>query len=170
MENSPYLHHTTEKYFITLSFFLSILFNLIPWNLSLNIPDIFALFFLFRGISNSKKNSISQAFIFGILVDVHHHTLFGVNVLRYLIISQLANYIVRRLQEISTILQLVLVFPILVISTFIPSVISYIIHQEKTHLNIFLAPMNTSLIWCLLILIIKNFKKKYKIINNLPNL
>lgn len=155
MTNSSYLRHIAEKRSIAFAFSFAILFNLLPWRSSPGIPDAISLTLLFQCTRETQKQSIFYAFIFGILADVHCHCLLGEHILRYLIVMQLSYYASRQLREVPAFFQSVLVFPILVLSILIPAIISYIISREKIYLSIMLSPLTSSLIWPLLIFLVK---------------
>jgi len=63
-----------------------------PW-----MPDLLALVLVFWTVHQPRRIGVGSAFVFGLLIDVHHGALLGQHALAYSVMSYLAVLLHRRL-------------------------------------------------------------------------
>ncbi|TFW32589.1 rod shape-determining protein MreD [Massilia horti] len=113
--------------FIAFSLTCAFMLNLLPWGRWIGAPDFVALVLVFWGIHQPRKVGIGVAFCMGLLMDVHEATLLGENALAYTLLSYLAIMIHRRVLWFPVMTQAIHVFPLLLMTQAIQSLVQLIV-------------------------------------------
>jgi rod shape-determining protein MreD len=98
--------------FIWFSLFTAFLLNLLPWGRWPGVPDFVALVLVFWNVHQPRKVGIGIAFLFGLLMDVHHGVLLGQHALAYTLLSYSAIALHRRVLWFSLATQSLHVLPL----------------------------------------------------------
>lgn len=159
-----------KKPLLFIIIFVVIIYNFLPSQLSLIIPDSIFLFLLFRSMYQPDKNYTIYTIIIGLLMDTYHHTLFGTHILKYLMIKQPAYYTQKYLKQCSVLIHIIIMFLILSGSSLITHSLIYIIQGNKICPNIFLSPLFNTLIWFFLVTKNNNISLKRKNVNHIKNI
>jgi rod shape-determining protein MreD len=124
--NRPhYILLPVNPLFIAFSLICAFMLNLLPWGRWVGAPDFVALVLVFWGIHQPRKVGIGIAFCMGLLMDVHDATLLGENALAYTLLSYLAIMIHRRVLWFPLGTQAMHVFPLLLLTQAIQTVVRF---------------------------------------------
>ena len=82
---------------LVLAFFLNMFFNMAFFGRAAWAPDLVAIVLVFWTVHQTSRVGIGAAFVFGLLMDVHHGSLLGQHALSYIILSYFAITIHRRM-------------------------------------------------------------------------
>ena len=85
-----------DNAFISLTIGCAFLLDVLPWGNARVVPDFLALVLVFWTIRQPRKVGMGVAFLFGLLMDVHHATLLGEHALGYSLLSYGALALQRR--------------------------------------------------------------------------
>ncbi|HZX26310.1 MAG TPA: rod shape-determining protein MreD [Telluria sp.] len=123
MNRPHYILLPVSPLFIAFSLIGAFMLNLLPWGHWIGTPDFVALVLMFWGIHQPRKVGIGVAFVMGLLMDVHEATLLGENALAYTLLSYFAIMIHRRVLWFPVMTQALQVFPLLLATQAIQSVV-----------------------------------------------
>lgn len=80
------------------------------------VPDLLALTLVFWNVHQPQRVGVGAAFVFGLLMDVHHTTLLGQHALAYAVLGYMAVSIHRRVLWFPLRTQTVQVFPLFAVA------------------------------------------------------
>lgn len=149
MSRNNYLLLPVNPWFILLSLFVAFCLNLMPWGISLGVPDFVALCLAFWCLHEPRKVGIGTAFFMGLLMDVHNSIFLGENALAYTLIAFIIISIQKRFLWFGVGMQIahlsVLFFCILLLKTLIRLGVAHDAYFPS--LWYFMEAMSTALLW-----------------------
>ena len=98
--------------FIAMSLVLALLLDMVPIGRLQAMPDFLAVVLVFWGVHQPRRVGVIWAFVFGLLVDVHHGALLGQHALAYSLLSYGAIALHRRLPSFTLGAQAMHVLPL----------------------------------------------------------
>jgi rod shape-determining protein MreD len=86
-----------NPFFIAFTLLAALAFNMLPLGRQPALPDLLAVVLVFWNVHQPRRVGVGVAFVFGLLIDVHHGALLGQHALAYTLLSFVAITIHRRL-------------------------------------------------------------------------
>jgi rod shape-determining protein MreD len=86
-----------NPFFIAFTLLVALAFNMLPLGRQPALPDLLAVVLVFWNVHQPRRVGVGVAFVFGLLIDVHHGALLGQHALAYTLLSFVAITIHRRL-------------------------------------------------------------------------
>ncbi len=133
--------------FIALSLVLALAFNMIPMGRQPAVPDLLALVLVFWNVHQPRRVGVGWAFVFGLLVDVHHGALLGQHALSYSILSYGAIALHRRLLWFGLVEQALQVLPLFVLAHLVSLLVRMAVGGMWPGWWLLLAPLLEALLW-----------------------
>jgi rod shape-determining protein MreD len=147
-----------SSFFIAMSLFVALLFNMIE-NVGLLgnaawMPDFVALVLLFWSVHQPQRVSIGWAFFLGLACDVHQVSFLGQHALAYVVLGFFATLIHRRLLWFSVPSQALQVLPLFAISHAISMLIRMSLSGSLMGWSMVFAPLLEAMMWPLMSIIL----------------
>ena len=101
-----------NPFFIGFTLLVAFAFNLLPLGRAPAMPDLLAVTLVFWNVHQPRRVGVGAAFLFGLLMDVHHGALLGQHALAYTLLSFVAISIHRRLLWFGVVEQAVQIVPL----------------------------------------------------------
>ena len=101
LEKGQRLLLPVNPWFIWGSLLVALLINLMPFGRTPWVPDVLLLTVLFWCLHQPAFLGVGMAFVFGLVMDVHHTTLLGMHALAYSLVACLMHLSRRHLQWFS---------------------------------------------------------------------
>lgn len=111
------------------------------------VPDLLALTLVFWNVHQPLRVSVGAAFVFGLVMDVHHTTLLGQHALAYAVLSYLAVSIHRRLLWFPVPTQALHVLPLFVLAQVLVVLLRLAAGGVFPGWDVVLAPLLTAALW-----------------------
>lgn len=129
------------------AFGLNVLFNMAFWGRAAWVPDLLALTLVFWGVHQPRRIGIGAAFVFGLLMDVHHGSVLGQHALAYAVLNFLAIAIHRRLLWFTLVSQSLQVLPLLFAAHAVALAVRLVVGGTFPGWSLLLAPLTAALLW-----------------------
>jgi rod shape-determining protein MreD len=137
--------------FIWGSLVAALLFDMIQniawWGRAAWAPDVLALVLVFWTVHQTRRVGVLSAFVFGLLVDVHHGSVLGQHSLCYSVLSYFAISIHRRLLWFPVPQQALQVFPLLLAAHMVALVVRLLAGDGFPGIGLLLAPVFEAALW-----------------------
>ena len=101
-----------NPFFIGFTLLVAFAFNLLPLGRAPAMPDLLAVTLVFWNVHQPRRVGVGAAFLFGLLMDVHHGALLGQHALASPLLSFVAISIHRRLLWFGVVEQAVQIVPL----------------------------------------------------------
>jgi len=155
MNHRPhYILLPANPLFITGSFVIAFVLNLLPWGHWIGIPDFVALVLVFWSIHQPRKVGIGIAFMMGLLMDVHDAALLGENALSYTLLSYFAIMVHRRVVWFRVLTQAAHVLPLLLLMQGIQLVIRLLVSGTFPGWLYFMESVTATALWPLVTMLL----------------
>jgi rod shape-determining protein MreD len=141
--------------FIGFSLIVALLIDMVPIGRSPAMPNVLAVVLVFWGVHQPRRIGVSWAFVFGLLVDVHHGALLGQHALAYSLLSYGAVSLHRRLPGFGLLTQALHVLPLFVAAHVASLLVRMAVGGMWPGWGLALAPLFEAMLWplaCLLLL------------------
>lgn len=133
---------------------LNLLLNIGLWGRAAWAPDLLALVLVFWGVHQPQRVGIGAAFIFGLLMDVHHGSVLGQHALAYSVLSYFAITIHRRLLWFTVPSQAFHVLPLFLAAHLVQLAVRMLLGGTFPGFLMLLAPLLEALLWPLVSVIL----------------
>jgi len=133
--------------FIVTSLLAALAIDMVPIGRVPAMPDVLAIVLVFWGVHQPRRVGVGWAFIFGLLVDVHHGALLGQHALAYSALSFGAIALHRRLPWFGPVAQAAQVFPLFAAAHVLSLVVRLIVGGMWPGWWMLLAPVIEALLW-----------------------
>jgi rod shape-determining protein MreD len=144
--------------FIWLSLFVAMVINMLvtmvtdapaPW-----LPDVLAICLVFWAVHQPRRVGVASAFVFGLLMDIHHTALLGQHALAYTLLGFGATMMHRRLLWFTVPQQAVQVLPLFMASHATIFMVRMLSDGQWPGWSVVLAPFVEALLWPVLSVIL----------------
>ena len=136
-----------NPFFIALSLLLALMADMVPIGRVPAMPDLLSVVLVFWGVHQPRRVGVIWAFIFGVLVDVHHGSLLGQHALSYSLLSFGAIMMHRRLPWFSLGAQAMQVLPLFAAAHAVSLLVRMAVGGMWPGWTLLLAPVVEALLW-----------------------
>ncbi|MDN3918946.1 rod shape-determining protein MreD [Roseateles violae] len=143
-----------NPFFIALTLLLALMVDMVPIGRLAAMPDLLAVVLVFWGVHQPRRVGVVWAFIFGLLVDVHHGSLLGQHALSYSVLSFGAIMMHRRLPWFSLPAQAMQVLPLFFVAHVVALLVRLAVGGMWPGWSLLLAPLFEALLWPLATLLL----------------
>jgi rod shape-determining protein MreD len=133
--------------FVWVSLLCALALNLIPFGRVPALPDVLALVLVFWNVHEPRRVGMGVAFLFGLVMDVHHGALLGQHALAYTFLSFFATMAHRRLLWFSIPLQAVQVLPLFLAAHAVSLLVRMSLGGMLPQWTLILSPVFEALLW-----------------------
>ena len=133
--------------FIAFTLLLGLVADMVPIGRAAGMPDLLALILVFWNVHQPRRVGVGYAFVFGLLVDVHHGALLGQHALSYSILSFGAVSLHRRLLWFRPLEQALQVLPLFMLAHAVQLVVRLSVGGMWPGWWLALAPLLEALLW-----------------------
>lgn len=133
--------------FIAFTLVVALLVDMVPVGRAPWMPDVLALVLVFWNVHQPRRVGVGWAFVFGLMVDVHHGALLGQHALAYSLLAFGAVALHRRLLWFSLPAQALHVLPLFVLAQVIAMIVRLLVGGMWPGWSLLLAPVLESLLW-----------------------
>lgn len=133
--------------FIAFSLLVALVIDMIPLGRVPAMPDFLAIVLVFWGIHQPRRVGVGWAFVFGLIVDVHHGALLGQHALAYSALSYGAIALHRRIPSFGLLEQALHVLPLFALAHVLSLVTRLIVGGMWPGWSLVLAPIIEALLW-----------------------
>jgi len=133
--------------FIALSLVLALMFDMVPVGRVAAMPDLLSVVLVFWGVHQPRRVGVVWAFVFGLLVDVHHGALLGQHALAYSLLSFGAIMLQHRLPWFSLGAQAMQVLPLFALAHAVSLAVRMLVGGMWPGWGLLLAPLIEALLW-----------------------
>ncbi|MBV8603455.1 MAG: rod shape-determining protein MreD [Pelomonas sp.] len=133
--------------FIVASLLAALAVDMVPVGRVPAMPDVLAIVLVFWGVHQPRRVGVGWAFLFGLLVDVHHGALLGQHALAYSALSFGAIALHRRLPWFGPVAQAAQVFPLFAAAHALSLIVRLIVGGMWPGWSMLLAPVIEALLW-----------------------
>ncbi|MEY4564643.1 MAG: hypothetical protein RLZZ618_3920 [Pseudomonadota bacterium] len=133
--------------FIWFSLLLAFAFNMVPMGRTPAVPDLLALVLVFWNVQQPRRIGMGVAFLFGLLMDVHHNSVLGQHALAYTLLSFFAITIHRRLLWFDLLTQALHILPLFLAAHAVSLAVRMLVGGMFPGWELMLAPVFESLLW-----------------------
>ncbi|PXW96911.1 rod shape-determining protein MreD [Sphaerotilus hippei] len=133
--------------FLWFTLLAALLLNLMPFGRAPALPDFVALTLVFWNVHQPRRVGLGAAFVFGLLIDVHHGALLGQHALAYTLVSYAAIMIHRRVLWFSAFAQAIHVLPLFFVGHLVPMLIRLAAGDVFPGWSLLAAPVFEALLW-----------------------
>ena len=144
-----------NPFFIALTLLLALMANMVPIGRMPWMPDLLALALVFWGVHQPRRVGVVWAFMFGLLIDVHHGALLGQHALAYSALSFGAVTLHRRLPWFRLPSQALHVLPLFALAHLLSLAVRMLVGGMWPGWALLLAPFVEAALWplaCILLL------------------
>jgi rod shape-determining protein MreD len=136
-----------NPWFIALSLVLALMLDMVPLGRQAWMPDFLALTLVFWNVHQPRRVSVGWAFVFGLLVDVHHGALLGQHALAYSLLAFGAVALHRRLLWFSLGAQALHVLPLFLLAQLLALLVRLWVGGMWPGWGVLVAPLLQALLW-----------------------
>lgn len=136
-----------NPFFIALTLLLGLIADMVPLGRQPAMPDLLALVLVFWNVHQPRRVGVGWAFVFGLLVDVHHGALLGQHALAYSILSFGAVSLHRRLTWFDARTQALHVLPLFVLAHAVSLLVRLAVGGMWPGWWLLLAPVLEAALW-----------------------
>jgi len=133
--------------FIAFTLLLALTADMVPIGRVPAMPDLLAVVLVFWGVHQPRRVGVGWAFVFGLLVDVHHGALLGQHALAYSVLSFGAITLHRRLPWFSLPAQAAHVLPLFFAAHLLSLLVRLMVGGMWPGWSLVLAPVFETLLW-----------------------
>jgi rod shape-determining protein MreD len=133
--------------FIAFSLLVALLLDMVPLGRQPAMPDFLAIVLVFWNVHQPRRVNVGWAFLFGLLVDVHHGALLGQHALAYSGLSFGAVALHRRLPWFTRWGQALHVLPLFALAHAVSLVVRLAVGGMWPGWPLLLAPFFEALLW-----------------------
>ncbi len=133
--------------FIAFSLVVGLLIDMVPVGRQPWMPDLLALTLVFWNVHQPRRVGVGWAFVFGLMIDVHHGALLGQHALAYSLLAFGAVALHRRLLWFSVGAQAIHVLPLFLLAQAIALVVRLMVGGMWPGWSVMLAPLLQALLW-----------------------
>jgi rod shape-determining protein MreD len=133
--------------FIGASLILALVLDMIPLGRVPAMPDFLAIVLVFWGVHQPRRVGVGWAFVFGLIVDVHHGALLGQHAMAYSALSFGAIALHRRIPWFGLLQQAAHVLPLFALAHLLSLVVRLIVGGMWPGWPLLLAPLIEALLW-----------------------
>ncbi|MCH7343634.1 rod shape-determining protein MreD [Pelomonas sp. CA6] len=133
--------------FIAFSLIAALALDMVPVGRQPWMPDFLALTLVFWNVHQPRRVGVGWAFIFGLLVDVHHGALLGQHALSYSLLAFGAVALHRRLLWFSLFAQAAHVLPLFVLAHLVSLLVRLAVGGMWPGWSLLVAPLLEGLLW-----------------------
>ncbi len=121
--------------------------NLLPLGRHPAAPDLLALALVFWNVHQTRRIGVGVAFMFGLMMDVHHGAMLGQHALAYTLLGFVATSIHRRLLWFTLPSQALQILPLFLAAHVVSFVVRMLAGGMLPGWQALLAPVFESLLW-----------------------
>ena len=136
-----------NPFFIALTLFLALLADMVPIGRAPWMPDLLSLVLVFWGVHQPRRVGVVLAFVFGLMVDVHHGALLGQHALAYSVLSFGAIALHRRLPWFRLPTQAAHVLPLFALAHLLSLALRMLVGGMWPGWSVLLAPFAEAALW-----------------------
>ncbi|MBV8124890.1 MAG: rod shape-determining protein MreD [Burkholderiaceae bacterium] len=136
-----------NPWFIGFSLVLALVLDMVPLGRLSAMPDLMAVVLVFWNVHQPRRVGVGLAFLFGLLVDVHHGALLGQHAMAYSLLSFGAVALHRRLLWFTTPSQAVHVLPLFALAHVVSLVVRLLVGGMWPGWGLVLAPFIEAALW-----------------------
>ena len=133
--------------FVAFTLAFALIFNLVPLGRAPAVPDLLALVLVFWNVHQSRRVGVGLAFMFGVVMDVHHGAVLGQHALAYTLLSFFAITIHRRLLWFTVPSQAVQILPLFFAAHAVSLLVRMVAGGMFPGWQMLLAPVFEALLW-----------------------
>ncbi|UXH78201.1 rod shape-determining protein MreD [Roseateles amylovorans] len=133
--------------FIAFSLVVGLLIDMVPVGRQPWMPDVLALTLVFWNVHQPRRVGVGWAFVFGLMIDVHHGALLGQHALAYSLLAFGAVALHRRLLWFTVGAQAIHVLPLFVLAQAIALLVRLMVGGMWPGWSVMLAPLLQALLW-----------------------
>lgn len=136
-----------NPFFIALTLFLALLADMVPIGRTPWMPDLLSLVLVFWGVHQPRRVGVVLAFVFGLMIDVHHGALLGQHALAYSVLSFGAIALHRRLLWFGLMTQAVHVLPLFALAHLLALTLRMLVGGMWPGWSVLIAPVAEAALW-----------------------
>jgi rod shape-determining protein MreD len=136
-----------KGWFITFSFVLALLLNLIPFGRLPFLPDWIALTLTFWCVREPLRVGMGAAFLLGVVMDVADGSVMGQHALAYVLLAFTAAALARRILWFPLQQQAIHVFPMFLATQLLMTVVRMVGGADFPGLLYFISSLASALLW-----------------------
>ena len=133
--------------FIAFSLIVGLLIDMVPVGRQPWMPDVLALVLVFWNVHQPRRVGVGWAFVFGLMIDVHHGALLGQHALAYSLLAFGAVALHRRLLWFSLGAQALHVLLLFVAAAAIAVIVRLLVGGMWPGWSLVLAPLLQAALW-----------------------
>lgn len=133
--------------FIAFTLLVALVLDMVPVGRLAGMPDILAVVLVFWNMHQPRRVGVGWAFVFGLLVDVHHGALLGQHALSYSLLGYGAVALHRRLLSFNVLEQAAHVLPLFALTHLVSLLARLAVGGLWPGWWLVLAPLFEALLW-----------------------
>jgi rod shape-determining protein MreD len=143
-----------NPFFIAFTLLAALAFNMLPLGRQPALPDLLAVVLVFWNVHQPRRVGVGVAFMFGLLIDVHHGALLGQHALAYTLLSFVAITIHRRLLWFGLPEQTLQIAPVFFAAHAVSLAVRLAAGDMFPGWELLLAPLLETLLWPVVVLLL----------------
>ncbi|MDT9001025.1 rod shape-determining protein MreD [Paucibacter sp. APW11] len=136
-----------NPWFIAFSLLIGLMLDMVPLGRWPAMPDFLAIVLVFWNVHQPRRVGVGWAFLFGLLIDVHHGALLGQHALAYSLLGFGAVALHRRLLWFSVPVQAVHVLPLFVMTHAVSLLLRLLVGGMWPGWALLAAPLFEAALW-----------------------
>jgi rod shape-determining protein MreD len=136
-----------RMWFVYLTLAVALLLSYIPVGRAPLLPDWTALVLVFWCVREPLRIGMSQAFVFGLLVDIGHGALMGQHAMAYVVMAYLASTYSRRVLWFSVFSQALHLLPVFLLGPSLMALVRVLTGGEFPGLWLLAGSVTATLLW-----------------------
>lgn len=136
-----------NPWFIAFSLLLALMLDMVPLGRMAAMPDFLAIVLVFWNVHQPRRVGVGWAFVFGLIIDVHHGALLGQHALAYSGLSFGAVALHRRLLWFSLGAQSLHVLPLFAMAHAVSLLLRLMVGGMWPGWSLLLAPLLEAALW-----------------------
>ena len=133
--------------FVWFTLLFAFALNLVPLGRVPAMPDFLAIVLVFWNVHQARRVGVGAAFLFGLMMDVHHGALLGQHALAYTLLSYFAIAIHRRLLWFTVPSQATQILPLFFAAHIVSLLVRLLAGGMFPGWELMLAPLIEALLW-----------------------
>jgi len=143
-----------NPFFIAFTLLAALAFNMLPLGRQPALPDLLAVVLVFWNVHQPRRVGVGVAFMFGLLIDVHHGALLGQHALAYTLLSFGAITMHRRLLWFGLPEQTLQIAPVFFAAHAVSLAVRLAAGDMFPGWELLLAPLLETLLWPVVVLLL----------------